>query len=311
MIIVNEDNFHIYNEKKAIALGNFDGVHLGHKALIKRTIHLANLNNIKSSVFTFNQHTLKIICPEKMPKLLTTRKKKINELSKLGLDYSIFFEFDKAFSMISPEDFISEVLIKKLNMKIAIVGGNYTFGYKAIGNVELLKKLSKKYNYMVDVLNPIIVDNKIVSSSYIRQLIESGELEDVYKFLGRYYSLEGVIVNGKKIGKKLGFPTANLKIESNNILPPDGVYLSRVRLENSDNFLGLTNIGNNPTFGNNNFTIETFIINFNDDIYNKHMEVEFIKKIRDEIKFNNKDELIEQMKKDLSYAMEYKTILHC
>lgn len=309
MLILDENNINLYNDKKAIALGNFDGVHLGHQALIKRAIELSRINNILSSVFTFKQHTMKIICPDRMPQLLTTNRKKEEELSKFLLNYAIFFDFNKNFSMLSPEEFIKNILIDKLNMKIAIVGEDYKFGYKAKGDVNLLKDLSTKYNYDVDIIEPVKVNEMIVSSSYIRELIKDGNIEEANKCLGRYFSLEGYVKSGRKVGRKLGFPTANINIPRDFILPLNGVYVTRVKVSNNY-FLGITNVGINPTFGMSNISVETYIIDFCEDIYNFFIEIEFVKRIRDEIKFNNTENLIKQMEKDYLFAKDYKDILH-
>ncbi|MBP2073162.1 MULTISPECIES: bifunctional riboflavin kinase/FAD synthetase [Thermoanaerobacterium] len=309
MVILDEYNIKKYNDKKVIALGNFDGIHLGHQELIKKAIELSKVNNISSSAFTFRQHTMKTICKKNFPKLLITNRKKLEEFSKFMLDYAIIFDFNKDFSLLSPENFIKDILIDKLNMKIAVVGENYRFGYKASGDIQLLKSFSKIYDYKVEVIEPVKLNKIIISSSYIRSLIQEGKIEEANKCLGRYFSLEGYVTSGRKVGRKLGFPTANISIDRDYIIPLNGVYLTRVKILNKY-FLGITNVGINPTFNVNNLSVETYIVDFNENIYGMFIEVEFIKRIRDEIKFNSVEELIEQMKKDYVFAKSHKYILH-
>ncbi|MDN5317326.1 MAG: riboflavin kinase / adenylyltransferase, partial [Thermoanaerobacterium sp.] len=186
---------------------------------------------------------------------------------------------------------------------------NYRFGYKASGDIQLLKSFSKIYDYKVEVIEPVKLNKIIISSSYIRSLIQEGKIEEANKCLGRYFSLEGYVTSGRKVGRKLGFPTANISIDRDYIIPLNGVYLTRVKILNKY-FLGITNVGINPTFNVNNLSVETYIVDFNENIYGMFIEVEFIKRIRDEIKFNSVEELIEQMKKDYVFAKSHKYILH-
>lgn len=309
MIIIDEYNTEKYNDKKVIALGNFDGIHLGHQELIKKSVELSKTNKMTSSVFTFKQHTTKTIYKNDYQKLLTTNRKKIEEFSKFNLDYAIIYDFNKDFSLLSPKAFIENILINKLNMKIAVVGDNYRFGYNANGDVSLLKNFSKIYNYEVYIVEPIKLNDIPISSSFIRSLIQEGNVEEASKYLGRYFSLEGYVISGRKIGRKLGFPTANIRIDRDCILPLNGVYITKVKIGNR-RFLGITNIGINPTFNVNNLSVETYILDFNENIYGLFIEIEFIKRVRNEIKFNSEKELIEQMKNDYALAKSYKYILH-
>lgn len=308
MQVLDETNICQFYDDKAIALGNFDGIHLGHQSLLKKVIDLSKVYNIKSSVFTFKQHTLEILNPEKKPNLIMTIRKKTEVFRQFNLDYAIFFNFNKDFSQLSPEDYVREILLKKLKAKIVVVGNNYRFGYKGFGDVELLYKNSKKYDFILKVIDPVKVDGKVVSSSYIRKLIRSGEIETANKCLGRAFSLEGIVIEGKRIGRKIGFPTANLKINENVIVPKVGVYITRIKIFNQC-YLGVTNVGFNPTFGNNNMSIESYIIDFANEIYDEFIEVEFIKRIRDEVKFNDIESLKNQLLKDVAYAKSFKKIL--
>lgn len=308
MQVLDETNISQFDNYKAIALGNFDGIHLGHQSLLKTVVNLAKENNLKSSVFTFKQHTMEILDPKKKPNLIMTMRKKTEVFRQFNLDYAIFFNFNKDFSHLSPEDYVKEILLKKLKMKIVVIGNNYRFGYKGLGDAEILYKYSKKYNFILNVIEPVKINGKVISSSYIRELIKSGEIEAANKYLGRAFSLEGIIIEGKKIGRQIGFPTANLKINDNIIVPKVGVYITRIKVFNQC-YLGVTNVGFNPTFGNNSISIESYIIDFDNNIYNKFIEVEFIKRIRDEVKFKDIESLRNQLIKDVAYAKNFKKIL--
>ncbi|MGB9678622.1 MAG: bifunctional riboflavin kinase/FAD synthetase [Thermoanaerobacteraceae bacterium] len=308
MIILNEDTLNNYSAPKSVALGNFDGIHLGHQKLIKKAVEMSKLRELKSAVFTFKQHTSQILRPEKKINLITTLRKKIEILSNYNIDYGIFFNFTKEFSRIMPDDYINDILIKKLNSKIIIAGEDYRFGYKGTGNINTLQKYADKGKFDLIVINKVKVDGIVVSSSYIRGLIKSGNVETASKYLGRYFNLEGIVIKGKQIGRQLGFPTVNIKIDNNIILPQYGVYVTRIKISNKY-YLGVTNIGDNPTFNQDSVTIESFIIDFSSEIYNEFIEIEFISKIRNEIKFKDIESLKIQIQKDINYAKKYKNIL--
>ncbi|ABY94859.1 MULTISPECIES: bifunctional riboflavin kinase/FAD synthetase [Thermoanaerobacter] len=308
MQIVYESNASKYKEAKVIALGNFDGVHIGHQELIKQAIALSKENNLASAVFTFKQHTSKILTPDKQPELITTYQKKVEILKQFNLDYGIFFDFTESFSKLTAEEFIKKILVELLNIKIAVVGHNYRFGYKALGNVDTLKKYSKIYSYKVYVVPPVIREGIVVSSSYIRELIKSGKVEEANSLLGRFFSLQGKVIHGQEIGRKLGFPTANLQISEDLVLPKAGVYVTRVKIEDKF-YIAVTNVGSKPTFGGKSISVESYILDYNENLYDKYLEVEFITRIRDEIKFQNLEALKEQVFKDINYAKNFKNIL--
>lgn len=306
--IVYESNASKYKEAKVIALGNFDGVHIGHQELIKQAIALSKENNLASAVFTFKQHTSKILTPDKQPELITTYQKKVEILKQFNLDYGIFFDFTESFSKLTAEEFIKKILVELLNIKIAVVGHNYRFGYKALGNVDTLKKYSKIYSYKVYVVPPVIREGIVVSSSYIRELIKSGKVEEANSLLGRFFPLQGKVIHGQEIGRKLGFPTANLQISEDLVLPKAGVYVTRVKIEDKF-YIAVTNVGSKPTFGGKSISVESYILDYNENLYDKYLEVEFITRIRDEIKFQNLEALKEQVFKDINYAKNFKNIL--
>jgi riboflavin kinase/FMN adenylyltransferase len=294
-----------FKKPTGVGLGNFDGLHLGHMALINTLINESALNSLESVVYTFMKHPENIIRKKLITPLITTVEKKIELLNQRGLDYTYFEKFDEKYSRIKPENFVKEILVKKLNMKLAIAGYDYRFGYKGEGDINLLKNLGKKLGFKVIVIPPVKLEDEIVSSTNIRKHIKKGDMHRVFLLLGRHYSIKGQVERGKEIGRTLGFPTANISTKNYLVFPRKGVYISKVKIEDNI-FFSITNVGDNPTFGsNNNISIETFIMDFNKDIYGKDIEVFFIEKIRNEKKFSTVEELIIEMKKDLLKARNY------
>ncbi|MFU0823876.1 bifunctional riboflavin kinase/FAD synthetase [Clostridium sp.] len=300
-MIVYEDNFNIKLDNKTyIALGSFDGLHIGHMNLINKTIELARANNAKSMVFTFKNHPLTIINEEIAPKLIINNKAKTELLKDAGIDILNYVEFNEEFMKIAPEKFIQNI-IESYNAKGLIVGFNYRFGYKNLGDIELLKDLSNSLGFELNVIAPIKVNDEIVSSSRIRHLISEGDIIKANRFLNRPFFLEGKVVSGKQLGKKIGFPTINLDYNKNLVLPRGGVYYTIVEYSGKK-YKGITNIGYNPTVKDKKLSIETHIIDFNKDIYNEFVKIYFYKRIRDEKKFESVEILSKQLEKDKNYA---------
>lgn len=288
-----------------VGLGNFDGLHIGHMALINTLIRETQLNGLASVVYNFTKHPENILRKKLITPLLLTEQKKIDLLSEISLDYLYFDEFNEEFSRLSPEDFVKQVLIDKLHIKLAVVGYDYNFGYQGQGDITLLKELGKKYGFRVIVISPIRCDNEIISSTRIRELIISGDLETAYKLLARNYSITAEVVSGRRIGNTIGYPTANIHPERFLVLPANGVYITKTLLDGKF-YNSMTNVGFNPTFEDClQKNVETHIIDFNQDIYGKKIEVFFLKKIRDERKFESVEHLIQQISKDMLEAKEY------
>ncbi|MDD5794960.1 MAG: bifunctional riboflavin kinase/FAD synthetase [Clostridiales bacterium] len=304
MIIYDEVKFHsgkdILQKGTYVALGSFDGLHLGHISLVNKIVELAKKNNSLSMVYTFSNHPRKFVKPNENLKLLTDFNTKVKILKNHNVDITYFEKFDENFMERSAEEFIV-YLIDKFNVKGIVVGFNYKFGYKNLGNTETLKKLSKKYNFDLYVMEPCKYKDKAVSSTRIRHEIINGNVFDVFNMLGRPYHLLGKIVYGKQIGRTIGFPTANLYINKDFVIPKIGVYYTNVFVDGIL-YKGITNVGTNPTVHGSKLTVETFILDFNEDIYGKNIEVIFIKKIRNQTKFNNIDELKNQLIKDKNTA---------
>ena len=294
-----------FKEPKGIGLGNFDGLHIGHMVLVNTLIAESRLFGLKSMIYTFTKHPENILRKKLFTPLLTAEGKKIELLRETSLDYLFFEEFDESFSRIKPESFVKDILVDKLNIKIAIAGFDYRFGYRGQGNTNILQKLGKLYGFKVIVIPPVKLENEIVSSTIIRDYVAKGRMDKAFRLLGRHYSITGEVKDGKRLGSKLGFPTANIHPEDYLILPRNGVYITKTLIDGSL-FDSVTNIGKNPTFIENSRTsVETHILNFDRDIYNKKIEVFFIARIRGEIKFRDKNELIEQVNKDIAAAREF------
>ena len=297
-------NFNISkNHKKSIILiGNFDGVHVGHQKLFKLANSYKKKFNLKIGVLTF----------EPMPKMFFNKDIKnfrissINQkniiLKNLGVDFIITQKFDKKFSKIKSDFFIKEILFKKLEAKYIFVSNNFKFGNKREGDVNQLIKKEKNYDYKIVKPQPLILSQKVISSTYIRSLLEKGNLKKTNKLLGRNWSIEGMVQKGRQQGKKIGFPTCNIDIKDYVIAMP-GVYAVNVKRKNSNKSLkAIANFGYRPTFNQKKILLEVHIFNFSGNLYNKYLSVEFTKFIRKEKKFKNVNQLRKQIKSDLKIA---------
>lgn len=298
MEIVNYEKNEMVKEKTAVALGNFDGLHIGHQKLIKTMVSKGREKKLKSSVLLFKTHTKSIIRGNKRPKLLTSNNQKISLLESIGVEMIYSMNFNKDIMQLSPRQFVEDILVDKLNVKLVVVGFNYRFGHKAQGDSACLKKLGKEFGFEVIVVEPVYGEELIISSTLIRELLSEGNIEKANEFLGRPYEMEGEVVEGNKRGKGLGFPTANIKLDKGYLVPKFGVYKS-ITIVDGKKYLSLTNAGKNPTFNGDDVSVESYILNFNNNIYGKKISVKFIDFIREEIKFNTREELIAQMLKDV------------
>lgn len=287
-----------------IALGSFDGLHKGHLELVNKIVSLAHENNGESIVYTFKNHPRTILQPHFEQELLMDNESKEEILKKHNVDSVYFEEFNKKFMEKSPEDFI-KYIIDKFKVKGIVVGFNYKFGYRNIGDTKLLKELSKKYRFEVYIINPCKYKDMVISSTRIRKELLKGNVEDAGQMLTRPYFLPGEVVHGKEIGRTIGFPTANLEREEIFLLPEEGVYYTHV-LWNNNIYKAITSIGNNPTVNGEKITVESHILDFNKNIYGDKIMVNFIKKIRNNVKFNSVEELKAQLQRDKIFAQKEK-----
>ncbi|PIQ98064.1 MAG: riboflavin biosynthesis protein RibF [Nitrospinae bacterium CG11_big_fil_rev_8_21_14_0_20_56_8] len=283
-----------------VAIGNFDGVHTGHQMIFRKTADLARAHSGTSIAFTFEPHPLKIIAPEKVPPLLTNFRKKMELIEVCGIDMVVCADFNRRFADQHPRDFAKNVLAGRVGVKEIVVGFDYAFGKGREGTVDYLKKMGEEFGFIIHVMEPIKVDGNLVSSSYVRELIEEGDMETAARFLGRPYSLIGPVVPGYKTGQTIGFPTANIDTSKVKI-PRTGVYAVRACLHNRV-LDGAVNVGFNPTFNRDTLSVEVHLFDFREDIYGREIEVEFIRRIRDEKQFNSREELIVQIEKDIETA---------
>ena len=297
-------NFNIKknHQKSIILIGNFDGVHLGHQKLFDSAKKNKKKENLKIGVVTFDPIPKMFFNKKLKNYRISNLNQKLNIFKKFKVDFVINKKFDKKFSKIKCNKFISEIIYKKLNPKIIFVSNNFKFGNKREGDVKLLKFLEKKYNYKI--INPPTLKkkNKTISSSLIRKLLADGKLDLANNYLNRNWSIEGVVKKGRNMGKKIGFPTCNIDIE-NYVIARPGVYAVKVNILNNNKILkGIANLGYRPTFNQKKILLEVNIFNFSGNLYNKKLTVEFIKFIRGEKKFKGIDQLKKQIKLDLKSA---------
>lgn len=298
MEIIDLLNYNETRHKTAVALGNFDGIHLGHQELIKNMIKKSKMLGLKSSLLLFKTHTKSVI-DKNSPYVITNNEQKFKIANNLGIDIVYLLDFDEKIMKLSGERFVRDIVINKMNAKLLVVGFDYRFGYKASCDSKYLIELGNKFNIDVIVNTPVYKDEILISSSIIRELIIDGKMKNVSDLLGKPYSIIGKIVTGSNRGNKLGFPTANIEPIDNYVIPKNGVYITN-SIINNKKYLSATNIGHNPTFNEDKLKIETYILDFNEDIYGKSLEIEFIDFLRDDIKFLNTDDLINQMKFDIN-----------
>jgi riboflavin kinase/FMN adenylyltransferase len=291
-----------------IALGNFDGVHKGHQELISRTVKSAESTNLKSAIFTFSNHPRNVLASENgnanSVKSILYQDEKVEIIKNLGIDYMFSIPFDSYIQCISAVDFIDEILLKKLKMHEAYCGFNFKFGYKASGDVSVLMRESVKNQFGIHVLEPVKIDDTVVSSSLIREIVERGDVDKCMKFMGRHYAVDGEVVVGNKLGSKIGFPTSNIAVDEQMVSPANGVYITYCTY-NDKKYPSITSVGVKPTIGEYKKNMETHIFNFDKELYGKTIRIEFIKKMRDEVKFDSIEELAKQITKDCVMAKDY------
>ena len=281
-------------EETALTVGNFDGIHLGHVYLIQKLKEEARNRNLKSMVLTFCPHPLKVLAPQLLPCELTDIDEKVEALSELGVDYTVFIRFDKEFSKVRAKEFLKNILYERLGCRYLLVGYDWRYGYKREGEIELAKEVGKELGFEVEEAKPFRVENHVVSSTLIRRLLREGRVEEVRKYLGHNYRIKRKVVKGEGRGSRIGFPTANLQ-NTENLCLKEGVYAVKVE----DKYKGVANYGYRPTFGGRKKVLEVFILDFKGNLRGKKIKVEFLKFIREEKKFNSVDELVKQIKKDI------------
>lgn len=303
MEVIKSSNFNEINiGPMVLAVGTFDGMHLGHQAVINKAKKIGKELKIPVGVYTFNPHPLKILKPAIAPKNIVSSRQKIELLSSFDLDYYLEQKFTIEFAATEFSKFVNDYLIEKFKMKHLVVGEDFHLGNKGEGNLSKLKTLGKALFFDVTGIKNIKNDSERISSTLIRQLIEKGKVNKFDDYLGRNYRLDAKIIRGMGRGQKLGFPTANLNLEEDYVLPLKGVYACYVYY-NEKKHKGLVNFGNKPTFAGSNYSIEVHILDFEyKELYSEKIAIELLDYIRDEMTFSSSEELVKQIRKDILYT---------
>ena len=290
------------HKKSILLIGNFDGLHLGHQKLFKLAEKYSKKHKVKFGVLTFDPLPVMFFNKKLTNYRITSNLQKNLLFEKAGVDFVIVSRFNKSFSKISADNFIKKIIVKKINPNFIFVSNNFKYGFRRSGNVAKLISKENIYNYKIIKPSPLKKGKKIISSTLIRKLLQRGKLKNANKLLGRDWSIIGVVQRGRRVGKKLGVPTCNIDIK-NYVIAKPGVYSVRVKVNNSNKiFKGIANLGYRPTFGEKKILLEVNLFNFSGNLYNKSLNVSFYNFIRSEKKFNDHQDLIKQIEKDLKQA---------
>ena len=285
-----------------VTIGNFDGVHLGHREIFKRVKELARENGGVSVVVTFVPHPLKVVSAHKEVRLITTSREKEALIEGSGIDYLLEIPFDKAFASMPAESFVRRVLVEAIGVERLVIGYDYAFGRGREGDVGLLRQCGERYGFSVEELQPISDGSTVYSSTAVRRMVSAGDVAEAALLLGRHFSITGNVVHGHERGRGLGFPTANVETEK-DLIPSVGVYAVKVCL--GDRLLdGACNVGPNPTFGNHRLSIEVFLLDFEGDLYGRELTLFFIERLRGEKRFTGLDELKTAIAADVARCRE-------
>ena len=288
----------VSSSPKVVTIGNFDGIHKGHQSLIKKTQEISHAENLESLIFTFNKLPEEIFKSSTFQRIYNN-KLKFHYINSYAINTILSTDFN-SIKNFSANYFCEEILIKKLMTKYLVIGKNFKFGKGREGDTDKLKQYHNAGDFHLIIPELEEYNNKHISSTRVRELLKDGDFLDVNNCLGREYMISGTVTTGEKLGRKLGYPTANISLEHD--YPLDGVYLCKIRIDNTF-YYGLASVGNKPTYNGKEKILEVFILNFDQDIYNKEVEVYFLEMIRNQIKFDSQDELIKQMNEDHKYAI--------
>ena len=282
----------------------FDGVHFGHISIINLLKSLAQENNLETAILTFWPHPRKVFNPNDEIKLLNTLNEKLNLLENANLDVVFLKSFDENFRNLTGEEFVRQILVQKLNVKHIIIGHDHVFGKNKSGNFELLQKLSKELDFVVQQLDAVKEGEFNISSTKIRNCLANGNIIGANKMLGYHYSVSGKVIDGKKLGRTIGYPTANIEVDELKLLPKKGAYIVEVYVKNKF-YKGMLSIGTNPTVNGDKLTVEVYILDFNEDIYGEEITVKFRDFLHEEIKFESLEKLIERLDEDKRLTKEF------
>ena len=304
MKIVREFENYTENTPKVLSLGMFDGVHFGHISIINLLKSVAQENNLETAILTFWPHPRKVFNPNDEIKLLNTLNEKLNLLENANLDVVFLKSFDENFRNLTGEEFVRQILVQKLNVKHIIIGHDHVFGKNKSGNFELLQKLSKELDFVVQQLDAVKEGEFNISSTKIRNCLANGNIIGANKMLGYHYSVSGKVIDGKKLGRTIGYPTANIEVDELKLLPKKGAYIVEVYVKNKF-YKGMLSIGTNPTVNGDKLTVEVYILDFNEDIYGEEITVKFRDFLHEEIKFESLEKLIERLNEDKKLTVNF------
>jgi riboflavin kinase/FMN adenylyltransferase len=289
--------------RSVVSVGNFDGLHLGHQKILRMVLARARATGLTAAAVTFDPHPMRLLRPEQAPRMIQTFSQRLAGLEQMGLDAVLVLRFDRALSLVSPEEFIQRILMQRLHVAGILVGANFCFGHRGAGDVRLLAQFGKEHGYDVETIPPVEIGGRVVSSTAIRNAVAEGNVAEAVPLLGRPFSLTGEIRSGAGRGRTILFPTLNL-VPEQELLPKLGVYATESAV-GGNLFRSVTNIGTRPTFDGQGITVESHLFGFNEQISDGAMEVRFHSRLRDERKFSGADELRGQIARDIAAAREY------
>lgn len=289
--------------RTVVTLGNFDGVHLGHQAILQRVTESAKNDSLPAVALTFDPLPRKVLQPENAPMQIQTLSQRLQSLSDYGIDHTIVIVFNHHFSLMTPREFVTEFLVGCLQIRRFVVGENFSFGHQKSGNITLLREMGEVQDFEVEEVPQVKLGDQRVSSTFIRNRIVAGDIEEANRFLGHPFHLAGLVVPGQKLGGSIGTPTSNLKVE-NELLPANGVYVTRA-IVGTHSYEAVTNVGIRPTVGGKNLTVEAHLLDFSGDLYGQNLELEFLRKLREEKRFDGIDGLKSQIQHDIGEAREF------
>jgi riboflavin kinase/FMN adenylyltransferase len=288
-----------------VTIGNFDGVHAGHRQLLRRVVELGLENKLKPAVLTFDPHPTRVVAPQRAPRLLTTVEERVALIREQGIEEVVVLPFTPEVARLSPEEFVERIVVAQLHARIVMVGDNFRFGHKQAGDFKTLSELGVRFGFQTHVVDVVRRRGRVVSSSEIRRLIEDGNVAMAGRLLERPYDLTGDVISGHGIGSKQTVPTLNLRTPA-EVIPANGVYITRTRdSELSDRWNSITNVGTRPTFEGDSLSIETFLLSSFDGLTPGRIAVEFCKRVREERKFENADALKQQIFRDVGRAQTF------
>jgi riboflavin kinase/FMN adenylyltransferase len=289
----------------SVAIGAFDGIHVGHQAIIRAAVEDAGSHGRLALVFTFDRHPEELLRPDRAPDYITTPAQRQRLIADLGADGLVVARFDESLARLSPEEFVRTVLKGCLGAQAVVVGENFRFGKGRAGDVAYLESAQAEFGFTLRALPPVLVDGEPASSTRVRECLRAGNFAEAEAVLGHPYWLAGTVITGQKLGRTLGYPTANLALTVRQVVPADGIYAVRARLDDGRPFGGACSIGNRPTIAGAGRSIETYLLDFNEDIYGRGLELRFVRWLRGEERFDSLEALTAQMARDVEEAREW------